>query len=101
VRRGTYGRKCLLRKGICVSAVAGRMDNLRARFPHDGAPAHFARAIRGHGRAFHDRWNFAGGGGFAWPSRSPELTPLDFFILEPPSRLICETCAETEDDLVA
>ena len=82
--RGTCGRKCLLHKEICISAVAGRVDNLRAQFLHDGAPTHFTRAIRNHGRAFLDPWIFAGDGGFAWPSLPTELTSLDFLILEPP-----------------
>jgi hypothetical protein len=78
VRRVTCGRKCLLDKRICISTVAGRVDDLRARFPHDCVSAHFTRAVRNHVRGFRDRWIFAGSVGFAWPSRSP-----DFFILEP------------------
>lgn len=49
-------------------------------FMQDGAPAHWARDVR----AWLDE-NFAGrwigrGGAVAWPPRSPDLTPPDFFL---------------------
>jgi hypothetical protein len=82
--KGNVRSEMSLHKGICISTVAATEDNLCARFPHDGATVHFTRPIRNHGREFRNRCIFAGDGGFAWPSRSPELIPLEFFILEPP-----------------
>ncbi|GBN41973.1 hypothetical protein AVEN_258019-1 [Araneus ventricosus] len=49
------------------------------RFLHDGAPAHFSIAVRNHLDATHPgRW-IRRGGPVAWPPRSPDLNPLDFF----------------------
>lgn len=45
----------------------------------DGAPAHFARAVREHLDANHSPW-IGRGGTVAWPPRSPDMTPLDFFL---------------------
>ncbi|KAJ4429541.1 hypothetical protein ANN_21710 [Periplaneta americana] len=49
-------------------------------FLHDGAPAHFSRTARRYlDRRFPDRW-IGGGGPIAWPPRSPDLNPLDFYL---------------------
>ncbi|KAJ4436157.1 hypothetical protein ANN_18787 [Periplaneta americana] len=47
---------------------------------HDGAPAHFSRTARRYlDRRFPDRW-IGRGGPIAWPPRSPDLNPLDFYL---------------------
>ncbi|KAJ4440649.1 hypothetical protein ANN_08796 [Periplaneta americana] len=49
-------------------------------FLHDGAPAHFSRTARRYlNRRFPDRW-IGRGGPIAWPPRSPDLNPLDFYL---------------------
>ncbi|KAJ4425767.1 hypothetical protein ANN_27390, partial [Periplaneta americana] len=49
-------------------------------FLHDGAPAHFSRTARRYlDRRFPDRW-IGRGGPVAWPPRSPDLNPLDFYL---------------------
>ncbi|KAJ4445681.1 hypothetical protein ANN_12365, partial [Periplaneta americana] len=49
-------------------------------FLHDGAPAHFSRTARRYlERRFPDRW-IGRGGPIAWPPRSPDLNPLDFYL---------------------
>ncbi|KAJ4438173.1 hypothetical protein ANN_14112 [Periplaneta americana] len=49
-------------------------------FLHDGAPAHFSRTARRYlDRRFPDRW-IGRGGLIAWPPRSPDLNPLDFYL---------------------
>ncbi|KAJ4427803.1 hypothetical protein ANN_25456, partial [Periplaneta americana] len=49
-------------------------------FLHDDAPAHFSRTARRYlDRRFPDRW-IGRGGPIAWPSRSPDLNPLDFYL---------------------
>lgn len=58
--------------------------NLRRRswFMHDGAPAHFSRLVRnwlGQPFVYGDHW-IGRGGPIAWPPRSPDLNPLDFFL---------------------
>jgi hypothetical protein len=53
---------------------------VRARmwYMHDGAPAHFSRAVRDVlNNTYHDRW-IGIGGPTAGPPRSPDLNPLDF-----------------------
>lgn len=45
----------------------------------DRAPPHFARAVRAHLDQHHPQW-IGRGGHVAWPPRSPDLTPLDFYL---------------------
>ena len=52
----------------------------RLWFQHDGAPAHFALHVRKYlNNVFLNRWN-GRDGSVQWPPRSPNLTPMDFFI---------------------
>lgn len=49
-------------------------------FLHDGAPPHFSVEVRNHlNEVFPGRW-IGRGGVVEWPPRSPDLTPLDFFL---------------------
>lgn len=49
-------------------------------FMHDGAPAHFSRIARTFLNAHYpNRW-IGRMGPIAWPARSPDLNPLDFFL---------------------
>jgi hypothetical protein len=55
---------------------------VRARmwYMHDGALAHFSRAVRDvANNTYHDRW-VCSGGPTAWPLRSPDLNPLDLYL---------------------
>ena len=57
--------------------------NETAIFQQDGAPPHYANITRDYlNETFPQRWVGRGGGqGWrAWPPRSPDLTPLDFFL---------------------
>jgi len=48
-------------------------------FQHDGAPAHFAQTARAWlDLQFPNRW-IGRGGPIAWPARSPDFAPMDFF----------------------
>lgn len=70
-------------------------------FQHDGAPPHFSRAAREVlENAFPNRW-IGRGGPVPWPPRSPDLTPLDFFLWGHMKSLIYETPVESENDLLA
>ena len=52
----------------------------RMYFQHDGAPAHFSRAVRDHlNQYFPERW-IGRGSPHQWPARSPDLTPIDYCI---------------------
>ncbi|KAI5638961.1 hypothetical protein NE865_08413 [Phthorimaea operculella] len=49
-------------------------------YQHDGAPAHFSADVRAYlDRHYPSRW-IGRGGPVPWPPRSPDLTPLDFFL---------------------
>lgn len=57
-------------------------------YQHDGCPAHYARAVRDYlDREFGDRW-IGRGGPVAWPPRSPDLTPMDFYLWSEIKRLV-------------
>jgi hypothetical protein len=49
-------------------------------FQHDGAPAHFARNVRDILHHMYPNQWIGRGGPIHWPARSPDLTPLDFFL---------------------
>lgn len=47
---------------------------------HDGAPPHFNILVREHlSQVYGERW-IGRGGPVAWPPRSPDLNPLDYFL---------------------
>ena len=49
-------------------------------FQHDGAPSHYTRHVRDYlNESFPNRW-LGRGGPVAWPPRSPNLTPLDYYL---------------------
>lgn len=67
---------------------------------HDGAPPHFSRAVRDYlNHAFPDRW-IGRGGPFRWPARSPDLTPLDFFLWGHLKQLVYNTPVNTREELL-
>lgn len=69
-------------------------------FQHDGAPAHFGNAVRDHlNVTFERRW-VGRGGPVHWPARSPDLTPLDYFLWGHMKQLVYRTPVESEIDLV-
>src|SRR5258705_3354060 len=77
------------------------MVRQRMWFLHDGAPAHFSRAVRDFlDAAFPHRW-IGRGGPIAWPPRSPDLTPLDFFLWGHVKSLVYATAVETQEELTA
>ena len=49
-------------------------------FQQDGSPVHFGLRVRAFlDERFPDQW-IGRGGPIPWPARSPDLTPLDFFL---------------------
>ncbi|GFS84977.1 uncharacterized protein TNCV_1305861 [Trichonephila clavipes] len=70
-------------------------------FMHDGAPEHFSIAVCNHlHTSYLGRW-IGRSGAIAWPSRSPDLDPLDYFIWDHLKWLVCETLVATLEDLIA
>ncbi|CAH2107221.1 unnamed protein product [Euphydryas editha] len=50
-------------------------------FQNDGATCHYARIVRDYlNRHFGNKW-IVRGGNIAWPPRSPDLNPIDFFCM--------------------
>ena len=73
----------------------------RLWFQHDGAPAHFALDVREYlNNVFPNRW-IGRGGPVQCPPRSPDLTPMDFFIWGEMKCLVYETPIDTPEELVA
>lgn len=71
-----------------------------AWFQHDGAPAHFSAAVREHlDRTYRHHW-IGRGGPVPWPPRSPDLTPLDFFLWGYMKQIVYDTPVIDEHDLV-
>jgi hypothetical protein len=71
-------------------------------FQHDGAPPHYHNAVRTHlNTMYHRRW-IGRGGPIAWPARSPDLSPLDFYLWGEYKRLIYENRPKplTRDELL-
>ena len=70
------------------------------RFMHDGAPQNFSNLVRQHlSNTFGNQW-IGRGGPISWPPRSPDMTPLDFFLWGNLKRLIYLTPVHTRDDLI-
>jgi len=70
-------------------------------FQHDGAPPHYSRIVREYLHAsFPNRW-LGRGGPVAWPPRSPDLTPLDYYIWGHMKTLVYETKVDSRAELRA
>lgn len=68
-------------------------------FQHDGAPAHFQLRVRAYlDREFPGHW-IGRGGPIAWPARSPDLTPLDFYLWGEMKRRVYATEYNTRREL--
>ena len=64
-------------------------------FQHDGAPTHYTRHVREYLiESFPNRW-LGRGKPVAWPPRSPDLTPLDFYLWGHIKTLVYETKVES------
>ena len=70
-------------------------------FQHDGAPEHFSHAIREHLDQTHSEKWIRRDGSTPWPPRSPDLTPLDFFLRGHTKNFVYKTPAESEEDFIA
>lgn len=70
-------------------------------FQHDGAPAHFGEHVRDHLNTTYGRNWIGRGGPTPWPARSPDLTPLDFYVWGHMKTLVYSTPVTDEQDLVA
>ena len=70
-------------------------------FQHDGAPPHYSPLVREYLHAsFPNRW-LGRLGPVAWPPRSPDLTPLDYYIWGHMKTLVYETKVDSRAELCA
>lgn len=70
-------------------------------YQQDGCPAHYQRAVRDIlDSMFPERW-IGRGGPVPWPPRSPDLTPLDFFLWSELKRLVYRNEYNTRDELIS
>lgn len=70
----------MLRDQVLPSMVE-RKRHLPEIFQQDGAPAHYKREVRQFlNDTFNSHWIGRGSDYFEWAPRSPDLTPLDFFL---------------------
>jgi hypothetical protein len=70
-------------------------------YMQDGAPAHWAKPVRSWlDEKFPNRW-IGRGGEIAWPPRSPDLTPPDFFLWGVLKERVYQLKARTIADLKA
>lgn len=65
----------------------------------DGAPAHFSRNVRAHVNDKYTPW-IGRGGTIAWPPRSPDLTPLDFFLWGTMKQRVYREVSNTREELL-
>lgn len=76
------------------------LDNRRRMWLQlDGAPAHFAVAVRQHLDENYPQW-IGRGGRVAWPPRSPDFTPLDYFLWGWMKQKVYFTPINTREELI-
>ena len=64
-------------------------------FQHDVAPPHYTRHVRDYlNESFPNRW-LGHGGPVTWPTRSPDLTPLDYYLWSHMKTLVYESKVES------
>lgn len=68
-------------------------------FQQDGAPPHFSLDVRRWLNATYTTW-IGRGGVVAWPARSPDLSPMDFFVWGYMKSLVYASPVRTEQELL-
>lgn len=67
---------------------------------HDGAPPHFSRNVRNYlNNTFRDKW-IGRSGPVSWPARSPDLTPMDFYVWGHMKALVYNTTINSTEELL-
>lgn len=90
---------------ILRTIVTDFLDNLpllefgSCWYQHDGAPAHSTREVSDIlDNMFEDRW-IGRRGPWIWPARSPDLTPLDFYLWGKMKTKVYETPVNSREEL--
>lgn len=72
----------------------------KVRFQQDGAPPHWCKEVRSFlDRTFPRGWIGRGSNSVPWPSRSPDLSPCDFYLWGAIKNRVYETRPQNMDDL--
>jgi hypothetical protein len=72
----------------------------RMIFQHDGAPPHYGVNVRRWLNVnFPERW-IGRAGPIPWPPRSPDITPLDFYLWGDVKRVVYSTQPESREELI-
>lgn len=83
-----------------VSEVPVFNENVPKVFQHDGCPAHWRLTVREYlDDVFPNAW-IGRDGPIAWPARSPDLTPLDFYVWGRAKELVYATEVPTREVLL-
>jgi hypothetical protein len=72
---------------------------LQMIYQHDGATPHFSLVARQHLNANFLNW-IGRGGPINWPPRSPDLTPLDYFIWGHMKTIVYQQKVDTKEELL-
>ena len=79
--------------------ISLRVEN-EVYFPQDGAPTHFPYNLRNVlDRTFNQRWIGRRGSATGYPPRSPDLTPLDFYLWGTLKNTVYVTKPQTLEEL--
>ena len=72
----------------------------RLIFQHDRAPTHYGKEVRQHlDKTFPNRW-IGRGGPHPWPARSPDLTPLDFYLWGHMKSIVYKEKSNSKEELL-
>jgi hypothetical protein len=83
----------------CPETFNLRATAERILYMHDGAPAHFSRTVLGVlNNTCHDGW-IGRERSTAWPPRSPDLNPLDFYLWEHLNTFVFAAPVDNEESL--
>lgn len=75
-------------------------DDRAIVFQNDGCPAHYRNIVREYlDNCFPNSW-IGRRGPIEWPARSPDLTPLDFYVWGRAKELVYEVKINTKEELV-
>lgn len=83
----------------CLEANPEEFGEIAVTFQQDGAPPHYTRAVREFLDEHYPGHWIGRRGAIEWPARSPDLTPLDFFLWGYVKSKVFVTQPESLDEL--
>jgi len=92
---------CFWRKGTENAGRNSLISQEKHWFQHGDAAAYFAHQVREHLTATYNSHWIGQGRSMAWPPRSPDLTPMDFFLWGHIKALFYMLPVDFEEDLSA